>query len=212
MKKSVLLTLALCSAVATNALANMDEEYSTYINLDNGVAWSKIFNKKYVTYAMRASLGERVGDYFAVETGFAFTPQKKRNYSNVEVFESVAQKSYFWSIDLMIKGILPFGNFVSALDGLELFAKLGIAFAWTKAQFESPNVIPDHLEKTYNSVHLAYGAGLAYNFNENFTLNVGWQGMFGKRKHQFCTNYDSDYSRSRTPTTNMVVLGLQYNF
>ncbi len=211
MKKSVLLTMALCSAVSVNTLAGIGDECSTYVNLENGVAWSKIFNEKYATYAMRASLGERVGDYFALETGFAFTPQRKKNYNNVGSFESLEQKSYFWNIDLMAKGILPFGNFVSALDGLEMFAKLGIAFAHTKAQVNAASSLASsYVERKYNSVHFAYGAGLAYNFNENFTLNIGWQGTFGKHKDQLIS--DTNYAKCRTPSTNMVVLGLQYNF
>ena len=210
MKKSVLLTLALCSAVATNALANMDEEYSTYINLDNGVAWSKIESADcFATYALRASLGERIGKYFAIETGFGFLPSKKIAESSERdtrtgITESARFKLSSFNLDLMAKGILPLGDFASVLDGLELFAKLGAA--WMHSRTKVDVVINDgersvskEVKDHFNNIHLAYGAGLAYNFNENFTLNIGWNGMFGKI---------DDAKR----TTNMVMLGLQYNF
>lgn len=99
--------------------------------------------------------------YVSVESGYAYY-----HLGTYKDFFGTTVDVGLNSWDLMIKGIYPFGN------GMSIYGKVGPSLNWASAEVKGYGGSA-RIEST-SKVGISAGAGVAYNFTDQFALDLGY--------------------------------------
>jgi len=164
-------------------------------------------------FAGRAFLGYSFNPYFALETGYTYLTNNKYNATWVsggetDLSENVKFKTWAW--DLLAKATLPLN------DSWDIYAKLGAAYV--KANSSGTTDLNAGTEDvtsanfSNSAIRPAYGLGITYKFNATWSMDLAWNGIYGKSKTSFSSSTGTISNQSNViPTVNTIVLGLTYN-
>lgn len=168
--------------------------------------------------AGRAYVGYAFMPYFSLETGYTYLPNNKYELqiaalqpNGIDSNASLKETNY--AIDLFAKGTLPLNMASSALDGWNLFAKLGAAYEHTNAKLVSnidDKILPN-LNSSEGKIRPAYAAGIGYTFSNNVGLDLTYTGIYGSKAQAVKTDLGT-FNVRNNPFTHLVSLGVSYKF
>lgn len=156
--------------------------------------------------------------YFSLDSDFTLYPSnvfKATGEDDENVKYTYSFKTNFYTIDLMVKGVLPLERVSSVFTGWNMYAKLGAAITRVKYNrfVESEaNVQSDAITNT--SIRPCYALGLGYNFTDNFGVDLSWSGVYSRNKIELI-KIDEDYNmfpKGKIPSANLIALGITYKF
>lgn len=158
--------------------------------------------------AGRIFVGYNFVKYFSIEAGYMLLGNNTYEYKNSTYNLHLNYKISTYAIDLVGKFMLPLGD-----SNWNLYAKLGGAYVNGKITADAR--MPDPIgigtdTRSYNAICPAYGLGVAYNFNENVSMDLSWFGTYSNS--HFNTGDKNIDSKKPVPTTNAIMFGVAYKF
>jgi hypothetical protein len=116
--------------------------------------------------------------------------------------------------DLLAKAMYPFGD-----SGFDVFAKAGIAILDSKQSLDTSTTFASNnplgnsygytnttswsnINNTHKPLRPAYGLGMGYDINDNWTTTITWLRVQGK----------GGSGANTTPSANLAALGIDYYF
>lgn len=195
-----LLTLAFIPAVFANTIANNNEATNNiaplyksgiYVGLQGGFAKADegngirtLFNNyankniRQNGFGARISIGWSINQYLSLETGWVYFASNNYSYSNGGVTQKL--RATAGAADLLGKIILPISKFSKTFNHVSLYVKGGGAWIYRQLS-ERPNKL--HLSQnsiTRSALRPVLGVGIAYDFNTNVSMDLGYTRYFGK--------------------------------
>ncbi|MFA6409255.1 MAG: outer membrane beta-barrel protein [Gammaproteobacteria bacterium] len=164
-------------------------------------------------FAGRAFLGYSFNPYFGLETGYTYLTNNKYKATwvlsgDTDLSEDVKFKTWAW--DLLAKATLPLN------DSWDVYAKLGAAYVKANSSgttdLNAGTEDIDSANFSKSAIRPAYGLGITYKFNPNWSMDLAWNGIYGKSKTSFNSSTGTISNQSNViPTINTIMLGLTYN-
>lgn len=141
--------------------------------------------------AGRAYAGWNFNRYFAVEGGYT---RFIRNNYQLLFGPSATLDTHAW--DIVSKTSLPLEALTPTLRNFDLYGKAGAAYITSKFNPGGSGVMI--ADTDIHNWEPTYGLGLAYNFTQNFAMDLSWTQIYG---------HGSDLTALRTPETNLYAVG-----
>jgi hypothetical protein len=189
-----------------------DEEYQPGPYLGGQVGWGRIdegdgyqqFTSPGIVdlgtfTAWRGVAGYSFVPFFSIEAGYSYYPHNTYTGTNPPN-NTIDIRSY--SIDLVGKLILPLGKIAEPLHRLSIYVKGGGSYVNTKID-ETINNAETTISN--DAIRPTYGAGIAFNFTDNISVDASWTGIAGKKRVVY-----KDGGGNPTPNCNMFALGIYY--
>lgn len=198
-------------------------------NLNSISSFSNSSNKS--GFAGGAYAGYQWNDYWGTELGYLYFPNATYNssvsgsvaapppHSNqpLSTVQSAEVKSKEQAIDLMVKGMVPFGS------GFGGYGKLGAAYVQNQLSGSSttstvitntPNVpafisTGRNLSQSIHEIKPVAALGLTYDFNDALVADLSYTYLFGGAG---TSNNNLGNNSNNVPRASMVALGLTYYF
>lgn len=160
-------------------------------------------NKTKGYFGARLNMGWDYNRYLGLDSGFSYYLKNdyKVHYSGKGSPPDYKSSMQAFTWDFLAKFTLP-------IQKWDLFAKAGGAL--DIALFKIDNELGTSVveNETNAKLVLMYGLGVGYNFNRNVAMNLQWLATPGSNKF----DGPGDELSKAAPSTNLVVLGLQYKF
>lgn len=196
MKKILLSTILFSLSLSAHAGINASNGFyiegqaigGSYRALD-GAAWNASIP---ITLTLRPAVGYRFNDYIALETGYTSIVNDHYNGGDNNGIGTLGPDHYrLYTIDLSGKFIYPFKS------GFSVFAKAGAAYAHQSAFNQAYSNLEPSVDSNSNSILPLAGAGISYNFTQNFATDISYTRMFGN---------------NNIGSINLIGLGVSYTF
>lgn len=138
------------------------------------------FNCDNPDWAVKVNTGGMLNEWVGIELGYIHTGNADRNGGDARAR----------GVNLSLTGFLPLNY------GFSLMAKVGGTYGWTKLSGTAAGT-PRGSEEGFG---VAYGAGLSFDFNPNWSLTLEWE----RHRMKFAGDDDRD--------VDLATLGVRYRF
>lgn len=147
----------------------------------------------------RVYIGYSFMPIFSIESGYSGYPINTYTTSN----NKIEVRTY--TVDLVGKIIFPLGKISPSLSPFSIYGKGGGAYSSTRIDMNTATI--PSVNRSSVTIMPAYGAGIVFNYNDNFAIDASWSSVLGRNHVE--TIYDAN-NKSPVPTCHLFTLGVAY--